>query len=93
MSDDSTGSDDTTGSDPGSTGNGDTGGDDHTAEIGRIEDAARVRIAAATTLDELRAVESAVVGRRSPLAELRQRLGSLEPDERRNVGRVLNAAM
>ena len=93
MSDDTTGSDDTGSDDTGSTGSGDTGGDDHTAEIGRIEDAARVRIAAATTLDELRAVENAVVGRRSPLAELRQRLGSLEPDERRNVGRVLNAAM
>jgi phenylalanyl-tRNA synthetase alpha chain len=48
---------------------------------------------AATTADELRSVEVEVLGRRSALAGLRQRLGALEPDRRRTVGQVLNAAM
>jgi phenylalanyl-tRNA synthetase alpha chain len=64
-----------------------------TREIQRIEDEARVRVNAATTADELRAVEVDVLGRRSALAGLRQRLGALDPDDRRTVGKVLNAAM
>ena len=66
---------------------------DVTREIQHIEDEARVRVNAATTADELRAVEVDVLGRRSALAGLRQRLGALEPDQRRTVGQVLNAAM
>jgi phenylalanyl-tRNA synthetase alpha chain len=66
---------------------------DVTRQIQRIEDEARVRVNAATTADELRAVEVDVLGRRSALAGLRQRLGALDPDDRRTVGKVLNAAM
>jgi phenylalanyl-tRNA synthetase alpha chain len=64
-----------------------------TREIQRIEDEARVRVNAATTADELRSIEVEVLGRRSALAGLRQRLGALEPDQRRTVGQVLNGAM
>jgi phenylalanyl-tRNA synthetase alpha chain len=67
--------------------------DDITREIGRIEDEARVRIDAAPDVAALRAVETDVLGRRSPLGTLRQRLGSLDADERRTAGKVLNAAM
>jgi phenylalanyl-tRNA synthetase alpha chain len=67
--------------------------DDITSEIGRIEDEARVRIDAAPDVAALRAVETDVLGRRSPLGTVRQRLGSLDPDERRTAGKVLNAAM
>ncbi|MGH9230238.1 MAG: phenylalanine--tRNA ligase subunit alpha [Acidimicrobiales bacterium] len=56
----------------------------------RIEHEARVRVNAATTADELRSVEVEILGRRSALAGLRQRLGALEPDQRRTVGQVLN---
>jgi phenylalanyl-tRNA synthetase alpha chain len=66
---------------------------DVTREIQRIEDEARVRVNTATTADELRSVEVEVLGRRSELARLRQRLGGLEPDRRRTVGQVLNGAM
>ena len=66
---------------------------DVTREIQRIEDEARVRINAATTADELRSIEVEVLGRRSALAGLRQRLGALEPDQRRTVGQVLNGTM
>jgi phenylalanyl-tRNA synthetase alpha chain len=67
--------------------------DDLTREIQRLEDEARVRINAASTADELRAVEAEALGRRAPLAELRQRLGRLDPEDRRTVGKVLNAAL
>ena len=66
---------------------------DVTREIQRIEDEARVRINAATTADELRSIEVEVLGRRSALAGLRQRLGALEPHQRRTVGQVLNGTM
>jgi phenylalanyl-tRNA synthetase alpha chain len=66
---------------------------DVSREIQHIEDEARVRVNAATTADELRTVEVEVLGRRSALAGLRQRLGELEPDQRRTVGQVLNGAM
>jgi phenylalanyl-tRNA synthetase alpha chain len=66
---------------------------DVSREIQHIEDEARVRINAATTADELRSVEVEVLGRRSALAALRQRLGALEPGQRRSVGQVLNGAI
>jgi phenylalanyl-tRNA synthetase alpha chain len=66
--------------------------DDLVAEIGRLEDDARARLAAAATVDDLRAVESDVAGRRSVLTALRKRLGSLDDEGRRTVGKVLNAA-
>ncbi len=67
-------------------------GDDLVAEIGRLEDDARARLAASATLDELRAAETEVTGKRSPLTGLRRRLGSLDDEGRRTVGKVLNAA-
>jgi phenylalanyl-tRNA synthetase alpha chain len=67
-------------------------GADLVAEIGRLEDDARARVAAATSLDELRAVESETTGKRAPLTALRKRLGTLDADGRRNVGKVLHAA-
>ena len=70
----------------------DAGGDHLVEEIGRLEDDARARLAAAATVDELRAVEAEVAGKRSPLTALRKRLGSLDPDDRRTVGKVLHAA-
>jgi phenylalanyl-tRNA synthetase alpha chain len=68
-------------------------GDDLVAEIGRLEDEARTRINDAATLDELRVVESEVVGRRSALIAFRKRLGGLDDESRRTVGKVLNAAV
>jgi len=59
-------------------------------EIERIGLEARGRIAAAATLDALRAVESEVLGKKAPLTLLRRRLGALDPEERRRAGQVLN---
>jgi phenylalanyl-tRNA synthetase alpha chain len=65
---------------------------DIVAEIGRLEDDARTRIAAATTVDDLRAVEIDVAGKRAPLVGLRRQLGALDPEGRRTVGKALNTA-
>ncbi len=66
--------------------------DDLVVEIGRLEADARVRLAAAATADELRATEAEVFGKRSPLTALRRKLGGLDDDGRRTVGKVLNGA-
>ena len=66
--------------------------DDISRTISAIEDAARPRVAAATTLDELDALKAELLGRKSELVALRQRLGSLDPDDRRFVGKALNTA-
>ncbi len=59
-------------------------------------DAARAdglaRVAAAGTLDELRALEAELLGRKGRLGSLKTRLGALPPEERRRVGQALNAA-
>jgi phenylalanyl-tRNA synthetase alpha chain len=71
----------------------DASGDDAlVAEIGRAEGDAVARVAAAATVDELRAAETEVLGRRSTLTALRKRLGGLDGESRRTAGRVLNAA-
>jgi phenylalanyl-tRNA synthetase alpha chain len=61
-------------------------------EIERAAEEAEGRIADATSLDALLAVEAQVLGKKSILTGLKRRLGGLDPDERRQVGRALNAA-
>jgi phenylalanyl-tRNA synthetase alpha chain len=72
-----------------------TSSNDDRLDGGRIDELeadATERIAKATTLDELRALESELLGKRSLLARLRQSLGSLQPEQRREGGQALNAA-
>jgi phenylalanyl-tRNA synthetase alpha chain len=59
-------------------------------ELARAEADATDRIAAASTLEELRAVESTHVGKKSTLATLNQRLGGLDVDARKEAGRSIN---
>ena len=47
---------------------------------------------AATTVDELSAVRTAMTGKRSPLVAARKTLGNLEPEARKQAGQALNAA-
>ena len=61
-------------------------------EIRAIEDEATTRIAAAATLDEVRALETELTGKRSPLNGFKKSLGSLGHDERRAAGQELNRA-
>jgi phenylalanyl-tRNA synthetase alpha chain len=61
-------------------------------DLGRIEATADEQIAAAATLAELRTVESELLGKRSPLSQVKGRLGGLAPDERRELGQAVNRA-
>jgi phenylalanyl-tRNA synthetase alpha chain len=63
-------------------------------DIRAAKDAALQRIAAAPTLDELRAASSELLGKRGALLQLKAKLGSLgDPEERKAVGRALNEAV
>jgi len=62
------------------------------ADVEELEAEARERIAKLSSLDELRAFEVDVLGKKAPLALLRQGVGKLGPDERRVVGQAVNAA-
>src|SRR5262245_53127530 len=59
-------------------------------ELQRIQADALERIAAATSVDELRSVETEALGKKSELVAARQRLGQLDPDERKAAGQRLN---
>jgi phenylalanyl-tRNA synthetase alpha chain len=47
-------------------------------------------VAAALDTDELSAIEAKAVGRESPIATARRNLGKMEPDQRRDAGRLIN---
>jgi phenylalanyl-tRNA synthetase alpha chain len=61
-------------------------------DIEKIAAAGETRLTEAATLDELRALETELVGKRSELSAVKARLGSLNPDERKTVGRAVNEA-
>jgi phenylalanyl-tRNA synthetase alpha chain len=63
-----------------------------TDDIERIAAEGASRLAEATSLDDLRALETELLGKRSELSAVKQRLGSLDPDERKTVGRAVNEA-
>ena len=53
---------------------------------------ARQRVAGVTSLDDLKAVDAELLGKRSELSTRKQGLGGLGPDDRREAGRALNEA-
>ncbi|MBK5223401.1 MAG: phenylalanine--tRNA ligase subunit alpha [Acidimicrobiia bacterium] len=59
-------------------------------DLERLHDAGRQRVAAATDLDALHEVDVEVLGKRSELSALKQKLGAMDADERRSAGRRLN---
>jgi phenylalanyl-tRNA synthetase alpha chain len=59
-------------------------------QIERIADEAGTRIGTATTLEELRAVEAELLGKKATLTLLKRRLAELGPDDRRRAGEALN---
>jgi phenylalanyl-tRNA synthetase alpha chain len=59
-------------------------------DINRIGAEAPARIAAATTLDELRAVEGELLGKKGVLTALKKGLGALDPEPRRAAGLAMN---
>jgi phenylalanyl-tRNA synthetase alpha chain len=61
-------------------------------DIADIVADARERTAKVTSLDELKALQVDLLGKKAPLAALRQSVGGLEPEARKTVGQALNAA-
>lgn len=61
-------------------------------EIAAIESAAAPRIVAAGTLDDLRALDGELLGKRSELNAFKAKLGGLDPEERKAVGAAVNRA-
>ena len=59
-------------------------------EIAAIEAEAAPRVAAAATLDDLKALEQEVLGKRSVLSSFKAKLGGLDDAGRREVGAALN---
>jgi phenylalanyl-tRNA synthetase alpha chain len=51
------------------------------------------RVAATATLDELRAVDAEVLGKKGALASLKTKLGGLPIDDRKSVGQAINEAV
>ena len=63
-----------------------------TEELGAVVARSRDAVAAAGSLDELTALETELLGKRSALATRKAALGALAPEERREAGRALNEA-
>jgi phenylalanyl-tRNA synthetase alpha chain len=61
-------------------------------DIERVENDAAALLDRAVTLDDLKAAEVELFGKKSALNSISQRLGSLGPDERKTAGQTLNAA-
>jgi phenylalanyl-tRNA synthetase alpha chain len=62
-------------------------------ELDRARSAGLDAVAGAATLDELRAVETDVLGKRGALARSKAGLGALPAEERRDAGRAVNEAV
>ncbi|MFN0091816.1 MAG: phenylalanine--tRNA ligase subunit alpha [Acidimicrobiales bacterium] len=62
-------------------------------DVARLTEQSLARIAAASSLDEVRALGPDILGRKGSLGGVKPQLGGLEPDERRLVGRALNEAV
>src|SRR5687768_158978 len=58
--------------------------------IREAEPAALARVRGAATLDELRSAGADLLGKKGTLTEARKQLGTLDPDARREAGKVLN---
>lgn len=61
-------------------------------DIERVEKEGREQIASARTLDDVRRVETEVLGKKAPLNRLKKQLGALDADARRASGLALNEA-
>jgi phenylalanyl-tRNA synthetase alpha chain len=61
-------------------------------QIQRIAGEAEARSRAASTTGELQAVETDLLGKRSPLTELKKQLGGLDAVQRKVVGQAINDA-
>jgi phenylalanyl-tRNA synthetase alpha chain len=61
-------------------------------QVERVEVEATARIDAAETLEQLRALDTELLGKRSALSSVKSTLGSLDPEQRRTLGQAVNRA-
>jgi phenylalanyl-tRNA synthetase alpha chain len=61
-------------------------------QVERIEAEAAARVDAAETLEELRSLDTELLGKRSALSSVKATLGGLDPEQRRTVGQAVNRA-
>ena len=61
-------------------------------DLATIEGEAAKRLTHAATLEELQAAQAEILGKRSPLNDIKKTLGGLAPEERKAVGQQLNEA-
>ena len=61
-------------------------------ELQQVTSEGLERVRAASSVDELRAAEQELLGKKSPLAAFNQRLGALPAEERKEAGRQVNEA-
>jgi phenylalanyl-tRNA synthetase alpha chain len=59
-------------------------------QISALAETGAARLRGASSLDELSAVESELLGKRGELSGLRAQLGGLDPEERKTVGQAVN---
>jgi phenylalanyl-tRNA synthetase alpha chain len=63
------------------------------ADIDRSVEEATTAVAEAASTDEIRALATSLLGKRSPLVRARAGLGALDPEARRDLGRHLHEAL
>ena len=61
-------------------------------DLPKIEAEAVVAVGEASTIDELKSLESSVLGRQAPLTAAKKEISSIEPERRKDAGRALNEA-
>ncbi len=62
------------------------------SQLEQIKNQALAELSTATTVDALDSLESAHLGKKSPLTLLRRELGSMDPDARKSAGQAMNDA-
>jgi phenylalanyl-tRNA synthetase alpha chain len=62
-------------------------------QVRQAQDAALARVASVATLDDLRAVDTEVLGKKGALAALKTQLGGLPIEERKTAGQAINEAL
>ena len=73
----------------GTTRSDDAAGEPARIDVSALERNAERRVLGSATLEDLRNAEIELLGKRSEIAQANSRLGSLEPAERREAGRLL----
>jgi phenylalanyl-tRNA synthetase alpha chain len=59
-------------------------------DLQQLEADALGQVAGVATIDEMKAIETTLFGKQSPLSQAKKQIGSLPPEQRKDAGRALN---